>query len=486
MKTSLLLVALITLIPVPSIINAEECQTEFDKNVRAETCQGDSGHFSTNDQLIILWPHDDGYGLIKRYPPKVDADSDGNADDTKDNLIYRIWLKDKWETEKGEGSGFPLNLKTEERFNEFVNHLTTSDYGGRCIFDANGCKNTDGTLSVDSDIPADKQCDASFYITTCASDSKDDKTGPACTGNVSEDWDIGEWTPAASEVCTSVRRPRQTRTMTPKCEGHGRARKPAETRVITGGTKNCRECRRWEQGYQPRPYQYCASETFTMVDTITAKPEGCDVASFNDPKPAKRADRTGVRGRKTSGASITGTECKRTCSSTSWSPGTSSKCSGVKFTQRRKLADCSTKTRTAYGTKYCPPNEGRHPPDDNNNNNNDNNNGNNRNDDRNNGNNGNDDDNGNNGNDEGNEDEETRTAPSCEELGNCPPDDVCTTCGCPGVTCTCEELGNCPPPEPEPPLEENCYNISACCVICYPSGRQICDYGENPKPCLGW
>ena len=50
----------------------------------------------------------------------------------------------------------------------------------------------------------------------------------------------------------------------------------------------------------------------------------------------------------------TGTkQCATSCSATDWSPQTGAICRGTRFTQSRTLSDCSTETRTRTGSKNC-------------------------------------------------------------------------------------------------------------------------------------
>ena len=129
---------------------------------------GDEGYFSGWGTLMMLWPNkaQNTYNIVRRYAPELDTNGDGEAD-SKDrtgypHLVNRIWLEQKWVDENG-SAGFPLNLKSENLFNEFLTHLEGNGYGQRCVFDLNGCMDTSSNVQTDPAIPTDKECPVGFY-----------------------------------------------------------------------------------------------------------------------------------------------------------------------------------------------------------------------------------------------------------------------------------------------------------------------------------
>ena len=87
----------------------------------------------------------------------LDTTGNGIADSKNPSgyphLVNRIYLKPDWNIKNPGGSGFPLNLKTETSYNQFLTHLEGNDYGRRCVFDMLGCYNSSAILDTDDAIP---------------------------------------------------------------------------------------------------------------------------------------------------------------------------------------------------------------------------------------------------------------------------------------------------------------------------------------------
>ena len=174
--------------------------------------------------------------------------------------------------------------------------------------------------------------------------------GPvSCTG-----WDTSDpWSgPDPGTVCQGSTAT-QTRTVTPIPVGctdtTGIQLKPAETRDLagtkTGGSCGGRTCHKWScESWSPGASGYCTTQAVDQTRTCSRVPGPCPSTPT---RPEPEQSRT-----------VAGTQSCNNCtpgSWSSWSPSTSSKCSGTTFTQTRSRTDScgvtSYDTRTATGTK---------------------------------------------------------------------------------------------------------------------------------------
>ena len=244
-------------------MNTAAPQTSI-KETRITTNCDDEGHFEGYSTLMVLWPGDT-YNIVRRYAPEIDLDGDGIADGKDNtgypNLVHRIYLTSQWSSQNG-SSGFPLNLKRESNFKQFVAHLENNGTGRQCIFDADGCneciqyeldEHGDETdvceiwdLITDQAVPMGKHCPASFYA------GKECGPGSGSTQNPCTKWK-GRWKPSKSGICDNVTIT-QTRFYQPvdsngrRCDisqGLPSIPKPADngdTRVVAGDRPGCPDC----------------------------------------------------------------------------------------------------------------------------------------------------------------------------------------------------------------------------------------------------
>ena len=222
---------------------------------------------------MMIWSNDT-MNIVRRYPPMLDTDGDGSAD-AKDpvgfpHLVNRIFLKSAWQTANG-GAGFPLNLKSETRYNEFIAHLEGRGTGEQCIFDLNGCnlcieyeKDDDGKdtdvcktweLQTDDAIPPGEDCPSSFYAgKICAGNGDPDKKKKdvAC-----DSWHTGSWKPAPDTQCqgTDFTQTRDVKMAPLGCDsskGTPSVHKPADTQIAQGTQPAATCCTDWTtSGYDP-------------------------------------------------------------------------------------------------------------------------------------------------------------------------------------------------------------------------------------------
>ena len=236
----------------------------LDKKTRITTNCDDEGHFSGYSTLMVLWPGDT-YNIVRRYAPEIDLDGNGTADGKDNigypNLVHRIYLTSQWSSQNG-ANGFPLNLKRESNFKQFIAHLENNGTGRQCIFDTDGCNeciqyeldehgeetNVCETweLVTDQAIPMGEHCPSSFYAgKVCGPGGGSPKN--ACT-----DWK-GRWKPSKSGVCANITLT-QTRfyqavdSTGRRCDisqGLPGIPKPADdgdTRVVAGDRPGCPDC----------------------------------------------------------------------------------------------------------------------------------------------------------------------------------------------------------------------------------------------------
>ena len=148
-------------------------------------------------------------------------------------------------------------------------------------------------------------------------------------------WSTGTWKPGRSTVCAGepFMQTRSVRKITSHCEG---GTKPESSRSATG-TKNCPPTCRWRTGnWSPSPASTCSDQRVSQNRSVSKITANC------------------VGGRKPeSTRTVPGSKRCPTCDPTSWSPGRDTVCAGDSFTQTRTLANCSTRNRTANGTKKC-------------------------------------------------------------------------------------------------------------------------------------
>ena len=239
--------------------------SNLDKKTRITTNCDDEGHFSGYSTLMVLWPGD-SYNIVRRYAPRIDLDRNGIADGKDNvgypNLVHRIYLTPQWSSQNG-ANGFPLNLKRESDFNNFITHLENNGTGRQCIFDTDGCNecieyevDEEGNetnicktwnLVTDPAIPNGEHCPTSFYAgKKCSGKSNPGKkTKDPCT-----QWKWKTWTPKTNTVCQG-KTFQQTKSPVPRSatgklcntsQGLPPNRPADQHRTATGTKSDCPPC----------------------------------------------------------------------------------------------------------------------------------------------------------------------------------------------------------------------------------------------------
>ena len=314
-----------TSISLPSVlllahlfIHAAGAQTISD-TVKSVNGHGDEGYWQQGQpDVMILWPEDDR-NVVKRFTGAG-----------QHPYPYRLWV------DPDRAGGFPVLLKDETTFNNFLEHIDANDDKDWCQLAENwsawtgnppgGCgvhsysQRRTCSVAADAEKPCADLCNPAVETRTRQVDNGSCKpvppSPPPSPSPPPNTCSVSAWAPDRSTVCSGETLT-QTRTLS-DC---------STDRRTVGGTRSCREtCT--ATSWSPSTNTVCAGESFTQSRTLT----NCST------------DRRTASGTKS---------CRQTCTATSWSPSTSTVCVGESLTQTRTLADCSTDRRTASGTKSC-------------------------------------------------------------------------------------------------------------------------------------
>ena len=344
------------LLPALLFLHAASAQTLSD-TVKSVNSHGDEGYWQQGQpDVMILWPEDDR-NVIKRF-----------SGTEQHPYPYRLWV------DPDRAGGFPVLLKDEPAFNNFLEHIKANHDKDWCQIAETWSAWTGNppaacgvhaytqrsvcSVAADADKPCADLCNPAVMTRTRQVDNGPCKPLPPSPNTCS----ISAWTPPASAVCagdsfiqtrtradcsTDRRTAIGTGTCAHSCavtawapdrntacigETVTQTRTLADCstdRRVVGGTRSCQQmCT--VTTWSPATSTVCAGESFTQTRTLA----DCST------------------GRRTASGTKS---CRPSCPATAWSPATSTVCTGETLTQSRTLTDCSTDTRTVNGTKYCPP-----------------------------------------------------------------------------------------------------------------------------------
>ena len=352
------------LLPALLFIHAAGAQTisDTDKSVNGH---GDEGYWQQGQpDVMILWPEDDR-NVVKRFTGAG-----------QHPYPYRLWV------DPDRAGGFPVLLKDEATFNNFLEHIEANDDKDWCQIAENwsawtgnppgGCgvhsysQRRTCSVAADAEKPCVDLCNPAVETRTRQVDNGSCKpvppSPPPSPSPPPNTCSVSAWAPDRSTVCSGETLT-QTRTLS-DC---------STDRRTVGGTRLCREtCT--ATSWSPSTNTVCAGESFTQSRTLTncstdrrtasgtkSCRRTCTATSWSPATSTVCTGETLTQSRtladcSTDRRTASGTRsCRRTCTATSWSPSTSTVCTGETLTQSRTLADCSTDTRTANGTKSCRP-----------------------------------------------------------------------------------------------------------------------------------
>lgn len=291
---------------------AADAQTVSD-TTKSLNAFGDNGYWQSGQpDVMILWPADNR-NVVNRFT--------GSADHP---YPYRLWV------DPARNGGFPVVLKNEAAFNNFLEHIkqnsdkdwcqvaeTWSAWSGNppgaCGTHSYAERRT-CSVAADAEKPCPDLCNPAVETRTRQVDNGSCKPEPPPPNRCS----TSAWAPSTGTVCAGDR------------FTQARTRADCSTdRRSAVGTKSCAQsCP--VTAWAPDRNTACSGETLTQTRTLS------------DCSPGRRT--------------VSGTRsCRQTCPATAWSPATSTVCAGESLTQTRTLADCSSDRRTVSGTKSCRP-----------------------------------------------------------------------------------------------------------------------------------
>ena len=359
------------LLPALLLLHAAGAQTISD-TVKRVNGHGDEGYWQKGQpDVMILWPADNR-NIVRRFT--------GNA---RHPYPYRLWV------DPDRTGGFPVLLKDESSFKNFLEHIKANDDKDWCQL-AETWSNWTGnppsacgvhsytqrqTCSVDSDAvkPCPNLCKPALRTRARQVDNGRCKPGPssstppsttppstpssppgACTATA--------WSPSTSAICAG-KRFTQTRTLADCSAGRraatGNKSCPKTCRVTAWTPGRDTTCRK-DTLTQTRTLSDCSADSRT-VSGARSCPSNCTATAWtpsaNTVCSGKKFSQTRTLGNCSGDSrSATGTKhCPPTCKTTAWHPATGTVCSGKQFTQTRTLSNCSGDSRSATGTKHCPP-----------------------------------------------------------------------------------------------------------------------------------
>ena len=346
------------LLPAFLLIHAVGAQTISD-TVKSVNSHGDNGYWQQGQpDVMILWPEDD-QNVITRFT--------GSA---QHPYPYRLWVA------ADRAGGFPVLLKDESSFNNFLEHIKANDGKDWCqvaetwsAWAGNppaGCgvhsytQRKTCSVAAGAEKPCPDLCNPAVQTRTLQVNNGPCKPEPPPPAP--DTCSISAWTPSTGTVCTG-KRFTQTRTLA-DCS--------TDKRTVSG-TRSCRQtCS--VTAWSPSTSTVCAGESFpqtrTLADCSTDRRtaigtkscvRSCTLTAWSPDRNTACIGETLTQTRTLADCStdrrvVGGTRsCQETCTVTAWSPATSTVCLGETLIQTRTLADCSTGSRTANGTKSCPP-----------------------------------------------------------------------------------------------------------------------------------
>ena len=330
-----------------ALLHAAEGERISD-TTKASNEHGDYGYWQSGQpDLMILWP-DDEDNVVRRY-----LSPDGHA--------YRLWV------DPDRGSGFPVGLRDEAMFRQFLTHIGRND-------DKHWCELAE-TWSWSAAPPS--TCGAHSYIQTgvCSIEAADQPCPDLCqpdtrTRVVEVDNGACEpappppvcavtaWTPARSTVCQGEALT-QTRTGA-NCATESRAQTGSKycppVCAVTAWTPARSTVCQGETLTQTRTGANCATESRAQTGSKYCPPV-CAVTAWTPARSTVCQGETLTQTRTgsncaTESRAVTGSKhCLSTCTPTNWSPKTRKHCKHILFQQSRRRSDCSYETRTVRGAK---------------------------------------------------------------------------------------------------------------------------------------
>ena len=349
-------------------IHPASAQTISD-TVKRVNSHGDEGYWQQGQpDIMILWPQD-RQNVVKRF-----------TGGTEHPYPYRLWVA------SGRAGGFPVVLKNQSAFTNFLEHIKASPDKDWCQL-AETWSNWSGsaptacgthsytrqrTCSIAADAlkPCPDLCKPAIQTRTQSVDNGPCQPVPvpAPTSTPTQTpapvitCSVSAWTPGTNAVCAGQRFI-QTRTLA-DCS--------TDRRTATGSKSCPKTCRvsAWSPGRDTMCSRNTLTQTRTLSDCSTDQrtvngtghcPSSCTLTSWapstNSVCSGKTFTQTRTLGNCSTGSrNATGTKyCPPICNATAWNPATNTVCSKDQFTQNRTLSDCSTDSRTASGTKHCPP-----------------------------------------------------------------------------------------------------------------------------------
>ena len=345
-------------------IHAAGAQTISD-TVKSVNGHGDEGYWQQGQpDVMILWPEDDR-NVVKRF-----------TGGEQHPYPYRLWL------DSDRAGGFPVLLKDETAFNNFLEHIDANNDKDWCQIAENwsawtgnpprGCgvhrysQRRTCSVAADAEKPCANLCNPAVETRTRQVDNGPCKPEPPSPPPPSSPppstCSISAWAPSTGTVCAGERFT-QTRTLA-DCS--------TDRRTATG-TKSCaHSCA--VTAWAPDRSTVCSGESMAQTRTLSDCSTGrrtvsgtkscrrtCTATAWSPSTSTVCAGNTLTQSRTLADCSsdsrtVSGTKsCRPSCPATAWSPATSTTCTGQTLTQSRTLTDCSTDTRTVNGTKYCPP-----------------------------------------------------------------------------------------------------------------------------------
>ncbi len=359
-KTTIPTSLAVIVLPALLFIHTLNAQTISDTVKRAND-YGDEGYWQSGQpDIMILWPEDDR-NIVRRF-----------SGSTQHPYPYRLWV------DPDRAGGFPVLLKDEPAFNNFLEHIKANPEKDWCQIaetwsawtgnPPSGCgvrsytQQSACTVTGDAEKPCPNLCVPAVRSRTgqvdngpCEPVSPPPSRVPSPPTSVCS---VSAWKPSAGTVCIGDSFS-QSRTLadcsienrtaigTKSCASYcaATAWAPPASTVLSGETFT-----------QTRTLADCSTESRTAIGTKPPVPS-CAATAWAPPANTVLSGETFTQTRtladcSTESRTAIGTKPPvPSCAATAWAPPANTVLSGETFTQTRTLADCSTESRTAIGTK---------------------------------------------------------------------------------------------------------------------------------------
>ena len=318
---------------------------------------GDHGYWQSGQpDVMILWP-EDGRNVVNRFT--------GSAHHP---YPYRLWVN------PGRGGGFPVVLKNEEVFDNFLEHIQLNSGKDWCQLaetwsnwvgdPPHGCgphsytQQRTCSIAADAVKPCPDLCNVATETRTLHLDNGPCPPHPPPLKRCS----ITAWAPSSDTVCSGETFT-QTRTLT-DCNRDWRTLRGtlscAKTCPLSAWAPNRNTACLGDKLSQTRTRADCSSDSRTVQGTRSC-PKTCSVSAWMPSASTTCAGKTLSQTRTRADCSsdnrtVQGTRsCPKTCSVSAWTPSASTTCAGKTLSQTRTLANCRTESRTVSGKRTCAP-----------------------------------------------------------------------------------------------------------------------------------